>query len=484
MLRNPLLLGLALLGFACSPETEARKPNVVLISIDNLGADHMGCYGYEQPITPFMDALAAKGTLFENVTAQDTWTLPSHASMLSSRYVGAHGVWMIENRLASLNLPLVQESFQAVGFATAAFTTCQFLSLDYGFTRGFDTFSLNDEPAEKVTPKVIDHLSGMEEPFFLFLHYYDVHAPFTEKNPYGPDLSAGEPTPEAKAEMKRMRALQGKRLKNLTEEERAWIAADYPDSTLNEWLGTEEGATKITFKEIENLAYHYLLRAGAGEMGSIRGAYDNGVAYMDLRLGELFQRLEAFPWFANTIFAVTSDHGEAFSEHQGVFGHGGAPFQELVKVPLFIVGPGIAKGRRIKSPVAGIDIAPTLLALAQVSVPEGFQGRSLGEALRQGEPALRTILSGSQDAKKLSFQEGSWKLVMDLEKGDTWLFDVASPEGERLDRADEHPEKVTLLKEKLMQSEKYNKMASSNLIQEKVNLSEESKARLKALGYL
>jgi len=119
------LIVLAML-FACSPGGDSGTArNFVLISIDNLGAHHLGCYGYEREISPFMDSLAEGGVLFENVTAQETWTLPSHASMLSSRYTGAHGVWNIEKKLPIEKLTLLQETFRAGGFRTAGFASCE-----------------------------------------------------------------------------------------------------------------------------------------------------------------------------------------------------------------------------------------------------------------------------------------------------------------------------------------------------------------------
>ncbi|MHC4942287.1 MAG: sulfatase, partial [Planctomycetota bacterium] len=402
-----------------------------------------------------------------------------------------HGVERSTSRLPAGGLPLLQEQLKAAGYHTAAFTTCLFVSATFGFERGFDHFDYEYVPAEKVNPKVLDYLSEKTgEPFFLFLHYYDVHHPFTETNPYGESFG-DDHMPHLQDVLWRLKKLRGLKVSDLTAEQRDWLADTFHNYEVMSLLTAEENRDmKITKEILLNLSAVYLQKVDPRAMESIMGAYDNGVAYMDKRLAELFDSLKAFPWYENTIFIITSDHGEAFNQHPGITGHGGPPFRELARIPLIMTGPGLPRAARIHDLVMSIDIAPTIMELAGLPPVKGYQGLSLtpaigGDLVESGEPFPdRPILSGSEETLRLSLQEGDWKLVMSLDIDRSWLFDLSSPEGEHEDLSKADPERVEKMKEALIRSERYNRKAAEMLRLDEVELDESARELLRELGYL
>lgn len=480
-----LAAALVFLLSACSGEAGRTPPNIILVSIDNLGAPHMGCYGYERNTTPFLDGLAREGVLFENLIAQETWTLPSHASLLSSRYVGAHGMWQIRSKMPGENLVLLQEVLKEAGYRTAAFTTCIYLSATYGFERGFDHFSSSRLQAEELNVEILDYLEDLPcGPFFLFLHYYDVHAPFVEDNPYG-DNFEGRGHEEAKRIMRKMKSFIGRKVADLTAEETEWAEEFFSIAGMDEMLHDEQvRESVITKSNIRHWAMKAIMEMGEENVGHIKAAYDNGIAYMDKHLSDLFGEMRKFSWYGDTVFAVTSDHGEAFNQHPGVVGHGGLPFNELVHVPLLMTGPALPGNQRVASLAASVDVAPTLLDLADVAAPRGFQGHSLMPLVRGEAAKSRPVFAGSRDAQRMSLQEERWKLILDMRKKATMLFDLQSPEGEMKEISGLNPEIAARLEKELVQGEEVNQSAGAGIARDEVELDDEAKARLRELGYL
>lgn len=486
-LRIPVLAALCFLLAACSSQDGAKgKPNVVLISIDNLGAEHMGCYGYAHNTSPFLDSLAKEGVLFEHVTAQETWTLPSHASLLSSTYVGVHGVYNVQYKLPQKNLALLQEAFGDQGYFTMAFITCDFLSSTFGFNRGFDSFTCKSISIKEINPEILHALSTrLREPFFLFIHYFDVHSPFGEPNPYG-ESYAKEFSFDLKKLLLIMHKLAHKKTKTPTQEEIAWVKGKFPFLDMNKLLSDDSFInTPMPQKELKKRIYNYFTGASKKELEPLKGLYDNGIAYVDKHLSDFFKSLKGFPWYEKTIFAITSDHGEAFCEHPGEFGHAKClPFGEVVNIPLILNGNAIPRGKRINASVKSIDLAPTLLELAGFPIPKSFQGKSLLPLISKEEGRGDVILSGSQYSGKMSIQEGRWKLVADMRKGRNWLFDLESPEGEAKDLSGEHPGLLSQLLGKLKSTERLNKKLGLEINQEIANIDEEMRGRLRSLGYI
>lgn len=171
------------------------RPNVVLISIDSLRADHLGTYGYERETSPNIDALAAAGVVFENTVSSSTWTLPAHMSMLSSLNSRVHGVITDGKRLTDA-ATLVSEVFQRNGWRTAAVVGGPYLSRRFGFAQGFEVYDdetisfANQQVSHAGRTSLKTHQRALEllddfgtDPFFLFLHYWDVHYDYTPPTP-------------------------------------------------------------------------------------------------------------------------------------------------------------------------------------------------------------------------------------------------------------------------------------------------------------
>ena len=193
---------------------EETRPNVVLVSVDTLRADHLGSYGYDRDTTPFLDSLAARGTRFENAFAQASWTLPSHMSLLTSTYPGTHRV-ETSRRSLSPSIPTLAERLQDAGYTTAGYVSWIYLKSEYGFGRGFDHYlellpgeDLQDSAthhsvrADTVVNRTLEWIEGqdgtLDEPFFLFLHLFDPHMSYEPPldvaryfDPSLPDVTAG-----------------------------------------------------------------------------------------------------------------------------------------------------------------------------------------------------------------------------------------------------------------------------------------------------
>ncbi len=292
-----LWLGMALGSLGCNLITADRAtgPNVLLVTIDTLRADHVGAYGAREVETPTLDALAARGVLFEQAMASAPLTLPSHASLLTGQYPPTHGVRHNAIFVLGNEAETMAERFHDAGYATGAVLGAAVLDTAFGLDQGFDAYD-SDMPkerssaagfferrADEVTDRALDWLSHEDGPFFLWVHYYDAHAQFTPPAPYAARFE-----------------------KNL---------------------------------------------------------YDGEVAYVDHELGRLLAGLAEKQRLANTIVAVTSDHGEGFLEH-GEESHTYLIYDSVLHVPLILAGPGLPAGKRVVRVVPNTAIAPTLLALA------------------------------------------------------------------------------------------------------------------------
>lgn len=179
--------------FGCGTEAPLLPPqkitNLILISIDTLRADHLGCYGYDRPTSPEIDQFAAQGLLFEDCSAPSPWTLPSHASILTGLYPSRHTLNSPIKYLPAHVLTMA-EVLKKQGFSTAAIVNSLNVSRKHGLDRGFDTFSYVEEFRDQMEPSLVENHAvewlskNAIEPFFLFLHYYDVHSDYVSLPEY------------------------------------------------------------------------------------------------------------------------------------------------------------------------------------------------------------------------------------------------------------------------------------------------------------
>jgi hypothetical protein len=329
---------LLLLGCGSTPETAlARTRGYILISIDTLRADHLGCYGYDRDTSPYLDALAARGVLFERAFSQIPATLESHMSIFTGLYPTEHGVVSPVGTLSE-EIETLPEIFRRHGFRTGGHTEGGYVHGGYGFARGFDDFSdaalKIESDVERTLARGLAFLEslGEEEPFFLFLHTYAVHDPYYPPEPYSSRYWEGPPPPAFKA-------------------------------TGPNFTAFNRGELEMSD---EALAYY-------------RASYDASIRYADERIGGFFADLERLDLADDTTVIITSDHGEEFREH-GKMVHEQV-YRETLHVPLILLHPNVAEPRRVSAIVESIDIAPTLHRLAGLTARGPLSGEDLGQWL-------------------------------------------------------------------------------------------------------
>ena len=325
-----------------SPELHAvgvsrpPQPNlVILVSIDTLRADHLGCYGYDRPTSPAIDAFSEGATVFTQAVAQAPSTLTSHASMLTSLYPEHHGAFFARSTALAPGIATLAGELADSGFATAAFTGGGQLAPEFGLTRGFDLYDgLPKGPRFADTVKsALQWLDETDpERAFLFLHTYETHHPYT---PSSELLKLFSPAYEGR----------------LGEE----ISKEMLDSI-------NRGERQIDAADLEHIV----------------AAYDAEILSVDSAFEALLRGLEERGLLDDVLLVFTSDHGEEFAEHGVVGWHSHTLFDELLLVPLVIRFPrGWGGGSQVPYQVRSIDIAPTILAAMGKDRPGSFEGVSL-----------------------------------------------------------------------------------------------------------
>jgi arylsulfatase A-like enzyme len=390
--RNRALLALAVAALATDCRERTVPPNVLVISVDTLRADHLACYGYARPTSPRMDALAAEGVLFEQAYSPTSWTLPGHASMLSGLSPYRHGALESTRRIRD-DVPLLAERLRQRGYRTAAIVNAPFVQARYGFARGFERFveAFDVRDAEGYQPRVEELLGQLPgPPFFVFVHYMAVHSPYTPPPRFNRFVSAGGPAP----------GVDGRRLVEL-----------------NRRLA--EGSVTLAPRDVDHL----------------RSLYDGEILAVDEALGrtvDIVRRLGG----TNTLVVLTSDHGEEFLEH-GALTHGSTLYDEVLRVPLIVAGPGVSEGHRVSAMVSLMDIVPTLLERAGGPADATLDGRSLAGFLRgAGQASAADVIALQTSAHDGSvrlrgLRSRSHKLVADDATGRQDVYDLGADPGER-----------------------------------------------------
>lgn len=389
--RTILLTGIMLIMISCSP-SESMKPNIILISLDTMRQDHMGCSGYYRNTTPTLDSLARSGVMFNRCQAQSPRTLPSHASMFTGLSVVSHGTGVFGDCTFDENLPSIQQTLRDNGFITAGFTNVIYLSEIYEFDKHFDYLQCAIKDYYNGAQTLEDARSWIEDnrteshPFFLFIHIFEIHEPYDPPEPY--DI-----------------------------------------------LFTSNGSEGITKWELSDRGE--LLNPE--DRDHLLNLYDGEIAYVDNLLSGFFSYLTVAGLADSTLIIVVSDHGEEFLEHDG-WGHAHSLYQELLHVPLIISGPGIPAGVVDSASAAQLDLFPTILDYLNIPVPESVEGVSLlSESLRIG----RSLPSSGLDSQLPGFGEGNtdvWyrvsilnghrKLQMDMKTGEVSMYDLQLDPGE------------------------------------------------------
>jgi len=369
------------------------RPNVLLISVDTLRADHLGCYRYRRPTSAFIDSLAASGVLFESAFSPSPWTLPGHASMLTGVSPFRHGATQ-ETRGIREDIALLPEALRASGYQTVGIINGPFVRGRYGFSRGFETFvEVFDRKDESYLPRLLEIFEGLDgRPFFAFVHFMQVHSPYAAPAPHRFNAERG---PTAAADGRRMMELDRRvraREVQLTEQDRDYLIA----------------------------------------------LYDSGIRAVDRMVAETVARARLRAG-GRLLVVLTSDHGEEFLEHGGLL-HGRTLYDEALHVPLIIAGAGVPMGKRVDRLASLLDVVPTILGVAGVPVPAGVEGRNLLAGAGSDSSLLVPLQTSAHDgnAHLRGARTASRKVITDDLSGHITFFALDQDPGEQ------HPAAVQL----------------------------------------
>jgi arylsulfatase A-like enzyme len=412
------------------------RPSVVLIVVDTLRADRLGCYGYERPTSPRLDAWAERGAVvYEDAVTDASWTLPSTVSILTGRPVHHHRVG--DGRLAiGRDAALLAERLSAAGYATFGICEGGYVRPQFGFARGFDTFIVQPDQEPDWSPALqhLDDLGGVR-PSFLFLQTYIVHHPFPADDGRLP----------------------------LEEPYEGWLAGEDVTwwNVIGPYLAGDLDLTE------EDRRY-------------VRHLYDVDVRRMDDVVGDVLEELERRFAGGELLVVVTSDHGDEHFEHGGM-DHGHSLHAELLDVPLIVRFPD-RRAARVSEPTSTLDIVPTILQAASLDVPEELPGRVLGGRL----PARHVRVGGNQGGM-LSVQYDGRKLLQVA--GDDGLsiqlYDLRADPTEQQSLVDAHPQAVKQLQQRLAEFlEEHGRELSAVGEQDEVELDQAAIDQLRELGYL
>ncbi|TDI88469.1 MAG: hypothetical protein E2O77_11195 [Caldithrix sp.] len=465
-----------------------KRPNVILISIDTLRADHLSCYGYKRPITPNIDRLAGEGALFTNAYSTAVWTPPAHASMLTGLYPCQHGV-VHQNKLRS-DIPTVAEHLQRNGYHTAGFVNNSQVGNLVGLNRGHDDFyevwqgfsknqifkrmankarqfsGSSDHGASETNNLIFRWLKGgwnREKPFYLFIHYIDAHNPLKAPRPF--------------------------RFKYLTKKMRSQIDMAKIQKVADNPLVCFTDGLELTETEIHALTC----------------LYDEEINYLDYKIGELVDHLKKRNLLEDSLLILTADHGEHLGEH-GMYSHVASLYEPIVHIPLILRYPAVVKPETVShQPVQHIDIFPTILESTDLDKRNSATGtgRSLFKSLEKNA-ASRTLFAewegriphfvrdrlndknGERIEQKFTnklwmSRTSDYKLIADS-RDQFELYNTKNDPDEQMNLCEKEPTNFTKLRTAL---ESWRDSTTREQTSESYDYSEETlKKHLKALGYL
>ena len=389
----PFLLG------ACVPSTtEVLRPNVLVICIDVLRADHVGTYGYDRATTPSLDVLADSGVVFEAARSPAAWTKPSVPSYFTGRFPHQHGVYLasrsrdgklVTDVLAPEEVTFA-ELFKAEGYRTFGVVANPTIAGEFGFAQGFDEYTHRDEDAEVIGQRFLDWLddADREQPFFAYVHFNDVHLPYDPPGRYRTafgDGTAGSDFSNDSWKLLKRRILEGK--------------------------------TQISDSD----------RQGMIDL------YDGELKYTDAQIGEILASLEQRELLDETLIVVLSDHGEELLDRGGI-DHGSSLYDELLGVPLIFRFPGgTPAGVRIEEPVSLVDVLPTLADYLGFETRSELAGHSLMPLL-SGRPSTSEHavyaegIHGSGYQQSVTVRDWKYIVTVSLPGADSAAAGRSSPE--------------------------------------------------------
>jgi len=372
-----ILTGSAFIYFRNVPQ-DKPKLNILLITIDALRADHLGCYGYKRNTSPNIDKLARESVLFSWAVSQGAFTAPSIPSIMTAKYPISHGVMTWGDSVNS-SLVTLAEILKKNGFTTVSISANDFFSSIMGLDRGFDGLSRGvNLPAGEITRRAVRWMKNNRSGnFFLWLHYFEPHQPYRPplrfKNEFTANIDKGKQA----------------RLVKILDRER----------TNHEAYGDIGGITKFGMVD------------GRRELDFYIGLYDAEIKYADEQIGVLLDELKKMGLEENTLIILSADHGEGLGEHNLYFTHGDFLYDELLHVPLIIKFRKLfPRHKVIGSQVRLIDIMPTILDIAGIRPPARIDGVSLLPFI-SAKSRFPQLYAFSEFDVKRSIRTPEWKLI-------------------------------------------------------------------------
>lgn len=463
-----LLLVLATTMAACGREGDAvvvARPenpvvdfrcagcNLLLVSIDTLRADRLSLYGHTRPTSPNLDRLAAESVVFDTFIHSGGGTLPSHMSMMTSLNPSVHRLRALQSQtpLGEARVTLA-EALAAGGYRTAAFVDAGWVRGKFGFAQGFEIYDDAGGRFAAIRPKAEEWLNQRDEqPFFLFVHSYDVHSQ-QQRLPY--DCPGDFPqryTWEVDSDFDG--CIDGRCASRLLK----WINAEA------DRVGRQRGHAPFLEK---------------ADVELMKALYDGCINYADEQVALLIDHLRHLGLLERTMVVITSDHGEEFFE-QGLGLHAQGGYDTVAHIPLIVRWPdGRLAGRRVPHLAAMIDLMPTLLDVLDRPVPEEAQGRSLMPAVVEDRPTR------SEMSMYTMLRTQRWKLMTNKSE----MFDLGNDPAEQVNLWASDPAVREELSERMRRLIYADRTARERLsaadADSEAELAEDEVQELKALGYL
>lgn len=445
-------------------EQRINRPNVLLIGVETLRADHVSCLGYSRNTTPTLDELAEEGVLFTRAIATSGWTVPSVMSVLTSLYPGIHKTTSSVNRVPE-EIHTLAEILKENNYQTAAFISNPSMDKNLGFRDGFDLyddFSVgmvidldifgNEEKVDwhlgrSMTSKAISNAAtnwlknNREQPFFMFAFFFDPHYDYTPPAPFDRVFDPN-------------------------------------------YMGFVDGRG-ITSIQTE---------PARRDLEHIKALYDGEILYTDGYISKLLDSFREYGILDETLVVVFGDHGDEFFEH-GSMAHGHSLYNELIHVPLILRRPGIIpRDREVGALVSQVDIMPTILDYLGIEYSDFMQGGSLKSVIEGHKESLHDIVFAELGAVKDKILAAAisekLKFILDLRTGDKELFDLEADPNEQVNI---YKEKLSADAGKIAIESELNLMLDDNRTKSKkffgdnlhkVEPDEGQLKALKALGYL
>ena len=428
-----------------------NDPNVLLIIVDTLRADHTGCYGYFRNTTPYMDKLSEDGILFKNAISPAPWTSPAIASILTSRYPDLMGIThdpIIISKKQLFMAEILKDNY----YKTKGIISHTFIGRDLHYHQGFDSFDQENAwgghfsiTSPSISQKAVDFINkNKKNKFFLFLHYFDPHFAYMLHDQYNyfPDYKG-----EVKSRM----------------------------------------STHVLRKNAPNYSEN--------DLKYLRALYDSEISFTDYYIGKVINHLKALNLYNNTIIIFTADHGESFSDHLCWIGHTKSLYQELIHVPLIIKPAEKNEHMKVNKYTGTIDILPTILSTLQIKKPKNinFNGTEI-DLTDINKIENRVIIS---DTKRMSLLESVISDRYKVIKGKLWdyykpsehtyeIYDLRNDPLEKhnlypgIDNDDIHDLKLILEEWNTYVHSKQSEIGKVKSPQ----LSKKERERLRSLGYM